>query len=216
MALETKDWLIVASTVLGPILAVQAQKWVEVFRERRGRKLWVFQQLMATRAARVSGDHVRALNMIDLAFYGSRPFGIARRSKGEQAVLNAWHEYHNHLNIKADQASMPVWSVNGDELFTNLLFAIAEELGYTFDRVQLKTGSYSPIAHGDIEADQTLIRKFAVKLLSGESALKMEVEKFPIDPDALKAQVELQKAMSGAFTGDGALNVHVRNDGPAG
>lgn len=40
----------------------------------------------------------------------------------------------------------------------------------------------------------------------------MEVEKFPIDPEALKAQVELQKAMSRALTGDGALNVHVRND----
>jgi cytochrome bd-type quinol oxidase subunit 1 len=68
--MDTKDWLIVASTLLGPILAVQAQKWVEVFRERRGRKLWVVQQLMATRAARVSAEHVQALNMIDLVFYG--------------------------------------------------------------------------------------------------------------------------------------------------
>ena len=127
--MDTKDWLLITSTVLGPVLAVQAQKWVEVFRERRGRKLWVFQQLMATRAARVSGDHVRALNMIDLAFYGSRPFGIARRSKGEQAVLDAWNEYHNHLNIQADKASVPIWSVTSDELFTNLLFAIAKELG---------------------------------------------------------------------------------------
>ena len=78
--------------------------------------------------------------------------------------------------------------------------------------MQLKTGSYSPIAHGDIEADQTLIRKFAVKLLSGESALKMEVEKFALNPDALKAQLDLQKALRDALVGEGALNVHVRRD----
>ena len=44
----------------------------------------------------------------------------------------------------------------------------------------------------------------------------MDVEKFPIDPDALKAQVELQRAMGNAFTGDGALNVHVRGDNKGG
>ena len=43
-------------------------------------------------------------------------------------------------------------------------------------------------------------------------ALKMEVEKFPIDPEALKTQVGLQKALSAALTGNGSLNVHVRND----
>jgi hypothetical protein len=101
------------------------------------------------------------------------------------------------------------------ELFTNLLFAIAEDLRYTFDRVQLKTGSYSPVAHGDIEADQTAIRKLVVKLLSGERALKMEVEKLAVDPAALKAQIELQQAMRSAFTGDGALNVHVRDNEPS-
>jgi hypothetical protein len=210
--MEAKDWLLIASTVLGPILAVQAQKWVEVFRERRSRKLGVFQTLMATRAARVSGDHVKALNMIDLVFYGSRPFGMANRSKSEQRVLDAWHEYHNHLNIKANDAAIPVWVANGEELFTNLLFAIAEDLSYSFDRVQLKTGSYSPVVHGDIEADQTTIRKLLVKLLAGERALKMDVEKFPIDPEALKTQIGLQKALGTALTGDGALNVHVQKD----
>jgi hypothetical protein len=34
---------------------------------------------MATRAARVSTEHVQALNMIDLVFYGSHVLGIHRR-----------------------------------------------------------------------------------------------------------------------------------------
>ena len=51
-------------------------------------------------------------------------------------MLDAWHEYHNHLNIKADEASVPVWSVTSDELFTNLLFPIAKELSYTCRRAR--------------------------------------------------------------------------------
>ena len=71
MNMETKDWIIALATLLGPILAVQAQKWIEGVREQRTRKLRVFTQLMATRAARLSAEHVQAINMIDLVFYGS-------------------------------------------------------------------------------------------------------------------------------------------------
>jgi hypothetical protein len=39
--MEVKDWFLIVSTALGPILAVQAQKSVEVLRERRNRKFWV-------------------------------------------------------------------------------------------------------------------------------------------------------------------------------
>ena len=53
-------------------MAVQVQKWLEVFREERGRKLWIFKTLMATRASAVSAEHVQALNMIDLEFREKR------------------------------------------------------------------------------------------------------------------------------------------------
>jgi hypothetical protein len=83
--LEAKDWLLILATIAGPILAVQAHKWVERLREGRNRKLRLFERLMATRAARLSAEHVQALNMIDLVFYGSCFFDIHRRSKTEQA-----------------------------------------------------------------------------------------------------------------------------------
>ncbi|WP_244186706.1 DUF6680 family protein [Paraburkholderia steynii] len=65
----------VISTILGPILTVQAQKFVERARASAQRRDWVFSTLMATRQARVSFDDVRALNMIDLTFYGRRVLG---------------------------------------------------------------------------------------------------------------------------------------------
>lgn len=62
------DYLIVIATVMGPILAVQAQKRVEVWNEKRNRKLRIFYNLMATRGARISERHVEALNSIQLEY----------------------------------------------------------------------------------------------------------------------------------------------------
>ncbi len=206
--MDLKNWLIIAATILGPILAVQAQKAVEAIRERRGRKTWVFSQLMATRAARVSPDHVCALNMIDLVFYGHRILGVLRRSKREQAVLDAWNEYLDHLSTKAGEGELSLWTARGDELFTNLLFSIAQDVGFVFDRVQLKKGAYSPVAHGDIESEQMLLRRAAIHALAGETALKMNVVGFPVDPEVVKAQTESAQRLSAALE-DGTLKVLV-------
>jgi hypothetical protein len=85
------DVLMLFAVLLSPVIAVQIQVWLEVFREKRSRKLSVLQTLMATRtiAARVSPEHVRALNMIDLTFYGGRIWLISLRTKAEKLVLRA-------------------------------------------------------------------------------------------------------------------------------
>ena len=209
--MELTTTLIIAATLLGPILAVQAQKAVERIRERRQRKLLVFHTLMATRAARLSAEHVKALNMIDLTFYGHRVVGIHRRSKREQTVLNSWREYFDHLETKFDDEHAPNWGVRGEELFINLLNAIAADVDFTFDRVQLKRHIYSPVAHGRLEEEQEKLRRLAIAVLSGESPLSMNVSSLPIDQDALKAQVELHQSLRSALTGDGSLSVSVKD-----
>ncbi len=211
MNLDLKDWLIILATIAGPILAVQAQKAVEVFRERRGRKLWVFQTLMATRSARLSTEHVQALNMIDIVFYGSRRF-FGSRSKAEQRVLDAWKEYHDHLGTKFEDKEFPLWNTKGDELFVNLLFAVSQDVGFTFDRVQLKKGAYSPMAHGDLQNEQNVIRKLIIRVLSGERPLKMEVTGLPVHEQALAAQLNLSQKLSEALDGKGSLSVSVKDE----
>lgn len=206
------DIAIIVATLLGPILAVQAQKAVERARERHSRKSWVFHQLMATRAGRVSPEHVQALNMIDLAFYGNRVLGIHRRKKTEQAVIDAWREYRDHLNTKADDEALRIWHIKGDELFINMLFTMAVDVGYKFDRVQLKRGAYSPIAHGELEDQQRAIRNLTIGVLSGDLPLKMEVTSLPIHEEALKSQLELQSKLSSALEGRGALTVEVKEN----
>ena len=46
--MQLVDWLLICSTLLAPLFAVQAQKYMERFRENEGRRLWVFKTLMAT------------------------------------------------------------------------------------------------------------------------------------------------------------------------
>lgn len=206
--LEIKDWAVVGATVLGPILAVQAQKAVEAFRERRERKTRLFEQLMATRASRVSPEHVRALNMIDLVFYGERLLGVQRRTAAEQRILDAWKEYLDHLNNRGTDDQLMQWIAKGDEIFTNLLYAISEDIGFKFDRVQLKRGSYSPIAHGELEAEQTELRRATLSLFTGKHALNMNVVSFPFDADAVVTNKHAIKNLGKALE-SGSLQVEI-------
>jgi hypothetical protein len=209
LSLELKDWATIVAALLGPILAVQAQKAVESLREKHRRKVFLFEQLMATRAARIAPEHVRALNMIDLVFYGERVLGFQRRSPKEQRVLDAWKEYHDHLNDKVEDSQISLWVAQGDELFTNLLYAVAQDLGFKFDRVQLKRGAYSPIAHGEIEAEQTELRKATLSLVTGKHALKMNVVALPVDPEAIAANKAAIQNLGKALE-TGALQVEVK------
>jgi hypothetical protein len=90
------DVLVVdVATILGPIAAVQAQKWIERLRETRERKLHVFYMLMGSRAARTSPEHVQALNLIDLLF----------RRNAEKPIIDAWEAYREHLNQDAEHVT---------------------------------------------------------------------------------------------------------------
>lgn len=144
---------------------------VERSRETVQRRNLIFSTLMATRQARVSLDHVRALNSIDLAFYGRRMLGRAWRTRRSQAVLDAWHDYHAHLSLPAEQrpkteADRRDWDGRGDELFTNLLDRVASATNFKFERVQLKGGSYSPEAHGTVELEQQAMRRLSIEVLA--------------------------------------------------
>ena len=101
--------------------------------------------------------------------------------------MDAWKEYLDHLNNKAEDESVQLWVTQGDELFINLLYAVALDIGYKFDRVQLKRGAYSPRAHGDLEAESAELRRATLSLLTGQHPLKMNVVALPMDPDAVAA-----------------------------
>lgn len=170
--------LIVLATVAGPILAVQAQKWIESARAVAGRREYVFSQLMATRGARLDPDHVRALNMIDLAYYGRRLFGRPLRGKKSQAVLDCWRDYHDRLSTNTSTFSDGQWSAfieQNEEIFLRLLDAMATERGINLDRAVLRKGAYHPNAMVEAFREGNLLRTKALAVLSGEQTLKVDI-----------------------------------------
>lgn len=182
--ISVSDRLMIVAVLLGPILAVQAQRLLESLRDRRNRRLAVFHILMATRAARVSHPHVQALNQIDIEFYGRRAFGIRFQTPAEKAVTNAWRVYSDHLNNRYPDGELARWLDDGDKLFAKLLFQLSRALGYAFDEVELRRNVYSPVAHGRQEAQEATIRNAIESLLTRKTALAVVAYPPPETPQS--------------------------------
>jgi hypothetical protein len=180
------DWsavAIVIATVAGPILAVQAQKYLERHRDQKRAKDSIFRVLMATRASRLATEHVQALNGIELAFYGG--------GSKEKKVREAWKAYHDHLNDRSYQPDrIAEWIV---DLFTDLLHEMAVCLGYDFDKTHIKNSWYSPEAHGTIEEQWNEIRGALADILLGKRYLP--VAGFAPSEEEAKQMAEVRRLL---------------------
>jgi hypothetical protein len=196
---KVADVAIVFATLVGPILAVQAQKWLEKGRAINDRRNAIFRVLMATRSAMLSPGHVEALNSIPVEFYGTK--GTLKK------INDAWKLYldhHTQQNVVGD-----VWMQKRADLFLDLLFMISQYLGYDFSRAQLERDIYSPRAHGELENEQTIIRKGLVKLFNGETVFPMAVKEFPatVDEATFDNQAALAKLLTEWLEGQRAVKV---------
>jgi hypothetical protein len=164
-----QNWLTLAAIVAGPMSVFWLQRWREKVRDKRGRRLHVFRELMLTRGTRLSQRHVEALNAIDVEYYG------------DDKISEAWKIYFDHFcqanpQQRRSEAELAVWSQKGDDLLNDLLYAMAQALGYRFDEVAIKRNVYTPIAHGQLEDDLNAIRKGFVEVLSGTKRIPMDVD----------------------------------------
>jgi hypothetical protein len=205
------DGILIVATIAGPVLAVQAQKFIERAGERRKRKLDVFYTLMATRATRVAAEHVRSLNLIELEF----DRGWLHNRSNEKAVIDAWRVHRDNLNQKFDESApgaLQAWIERSEGSFIELMYCMSKALGYDFDRVQLKRGAY--YTRGQVEADQAqrALQDNLAKVLTGEQAIRMNVVGLPVDKEAAELQTAVQKQYLKALTGEGGLFVATKTD----
>jgi hypothetical protein len=171
------DWMMIAAILCGPVLAVQAQKWIEVAREKRNRRLNIFKRLMATRGAQLSLGRVEGLNMIDLEFAG--------RAKKNETVRTRWKNYFDHLCSvpqNPNEQQLATWTQRKDDLLAELLHDMGSAVGYKFDRVQILRGIYSPQGHANWEIETQLLRRLSIEILSGQRSLPLDVRSLPVPP----------------------------------
>lgn len=185
LTLKLSDLAIVVATFLGPIVAVQAQKFLDRRQAHVERRLTIFRTLMATRAASLSTIHVEALNAIPIEFYGTQ--------KGFKEVVTAWRNYFDHLS--ATEAGSEAWGLKRQELFITLLYKLAKTLGYNFSESELKREVYSPRAHANLENQQEVIRNGMYKIFNGEAAFPLDIKSISHDPSAVDAQKKLHEAI---------------------
>lgn len=153
-------WIYIIAVLLSPLIAVQISVWLQRRHEDQNRRLWVFKTLMSNRASRLSESYVAALNMIDIEFYG--------RSKKSKAVIEAWKAYLYHLNNRTEPA---VWNDKQKDLFMNLLFCLAEALGYHYDKTELLQTSYFPQGFQDMHDEMSRIQKGVLSIVEGKTPL---------------------------------------------
>jgi hypothetical protein len=112
ITIKLADIAIIFATLLGPVFAVQAQKWLERRQDEKRRKMAIFRTLMATRATRLAASHVEALNATPIEFYG--------RAKPLKQIIGAWRLHMEHLNRFAEMPS-ETWVLRRNDLYDDLL-----------------------------------------------------------------------------------------------
>lgn len=167
--MDLKDWLVVLSTLLSPLIAVQVTEFLGRRRQVRDEQLRMFRTLMATRASTLDVNHVQSLNSIDVVFSG--------KSAKQEAVRRQWKQYLDHLND--NNYPREHWEARRKELLVDLLDTMGQHLGFNFDKTHIKNQSYYPQGYGDLEAEQTALRRSMFEVVSGKRPLPMWVSNLP-------------------------------------
>jgi hypothetical protein len=148
---------VVAATFLGPVLAVLVSQWNDRRRDMRSRRMELFRLLMSTRKTPAAPERVKALNLVEIEFYGVRP------------VQAAFQEFMRHVNTSSP---LPVgWHEENQKRLTKLLTEMARILGYKLQQLDVLDGGYYPQVHLDIESDQLNLRRALLDLCTGKRAL---------------------------------------------
>lgn len=114
---------------------------------------------MATRRTTLSADHVTALNMVEIEFYGI------------QEVEAAYRKTMIHINH-----SRPLPNDWGDQHKKNLallISKIANFLGYQLEQIATLDGGYYPDGLVNQELEQQAVRQAIIATLSGNRPLRV-------------------------------------------
>jgi len=155
---------------LSPIIAVQLEKYLEKRREVRVKKIRIFSALMSTRATPLAPLRIEALNLIDIEFYES-----SKIREAWKALLDNYADVPSDKNLPNFQQKLELHFQKREELNVDLLFEMAKDLGYHYDKVQLKKGCYIPQGHAELELDNAKIRQGFMEILSNKKAFPIAI-----------------------------------------
>lgn len=202
------ELLTIIAIIVGPIAAIQADKYLERRRDEKERRLRVFRTLMLTRGSVLSPAHVEALNSIDLEFCSD--------DTKDRSVRDAWKQYldqlAHHPGEKASDDEQKRWREKNEELLTELLFAMAKAVGYDFDKTHIKRTAYTPVRYFDVEVEQDFIRRSMVKLFLGGAAIPIEIRTPATGSGELSSEERLRQLLIKHYEGGKPIKVIIEKD----
>ena len=155
---------IIFATLMGPIFAVMITFWREGRKEQTQRRFYIFRTLMATRRIAISREHVDALNLIEVDFYGRAD------------VILAYQAYIRHLSTASTPEADTQWGNTRQDLLAKLLHQLSVEMKIPIGEIDLRNGGYSPSAW----AKQDRREQFVDDLARGHAALPIHVVNMPL------------------------------------
>ena len=198
--IKVTDLAIVFATLVGPILAVQAQVALEKRRGVRAARMAIFKRLMATRAQRLSPGYVEAFNAVPVEFTG--------RGGALKGIRSAWKLQLQHFNsFPAEQHAAAAWESKRADLFVDMLSKMGAYLGYDFEEHELVSDFYHPTGMVTTIADQEKVLHGLARILSGESAFPMELKSIVGNQIVDAEQAEVRKRLLALLGGESALKV---------
>jgi len=148
----------IAAIAWGPIKAVQITRKNDDAREKRRRQFDVFHTLMKTRRFALSPEHVPALNLVQVDFYH------------HQRIDTTYRYYMGLLSRNPPPPNDPganhFYEEQEDALY-DLLHEIGIELGYEYDKRDLRKLAYGPRGWENDETQMRISRGLLIELLSG-------------------------------------------------
>ena len=154
--IKTKDWLVAATSLLAPFVAISISQYLDKKRRLRDEQVDVFKTLMATRANIFDQRHIEALNMIDVVFHDT--------SLQHTKIRRCWKKYLNHLNSKG--SSKVVWEAKRSELLIELLAIMGLSLGFDLDKTKIQSQVHPLQDAPDNMLKKHLLKKSLVDMLS--------------------------------------------------
>ncbi|MDC1399739.1 hypothetical protein N8306_04425 [Yoonia sp.] len=130
MGFAIENWLTIISITAifaSPMVAFWVSDKVGRGREIRSRQYQILRDLMSTRRSRLDPIHISALNLVELEFYNI------------DMIRQSYKKYVKHLSTpfpNGERQEQPFIDERND-LFAELLAAVASELGFKFDKSDL-------------------------------------------------------------------------------
>jgi hypothetical protein len=162
--LTIAEWLTLAAIILGPILAVATQMWMQVIKAKRDTKLWVFSTLMSYRAMVVSPNFVQAFNLVDVVFYKDAE---VRKKRKEFMDVVTRAQGRNLTQPEVDKLK---------DLVSEMLAKMGSELRYEFDHTEIKDTGYYPMGFERMDHAALGLREKGLAVLEGKASIGVVIK----------------------------------------